>query len=147
MSQQVTVGVRYTGKREPFIDHLYKSKLSFMPGQVRLLPPELAKRFLKHSDVFERAETEAESLPESEGQPKEGDNTALLLEAAAQAKEDQQQAQTALMDLHDTIGRMDKAALAEFAQQQFRQPLDKRLSLENMREQVVGWVDQFGVAS
>ncbi|TWH63890.1 hypothetical protein LX59_03056 [Azomonas agilis] len=142
MSQtQNTVGVRYTGKRDSFMERAYKSGLSFIPGQVRCVPPDLAKKLLKHTDVFERV---LEAVP-IEPIPEPTDDTAALLDVAAQREAEQQEALSQLQDLRDQISHMDKEALAEFAKIHYRQDLNKRLSVEKLRDQVTGFVDQYGV--
>lgn len=143
MSQtQNTVGVRYTGKRDPFIERVYKSELSFMPGQVRCIPPDLAKKLLKHTDVFERIldAVLVEPVPEPTD-----DDTAALLEEAAHKQAEQQEALNQLQDVRDQISHMDKEALTEFAKIHYRQDLNKRLGVEKLRDQVTGFVDQYGV--
>lgn len=136
-----TVAVRYTGKRDPFMERAYKSGLSFIPGQVRCVPPDLAKKLLKHTDVFERA---LEAVPvEPVAAPV--DDTTALLEEAAQEQAEQQEALNQLQDVRDQISHMDKEALTEFAKIHYRQDLSKRLGVEKLRDQVTGFVDQYGV--
>lgn len=56
MSTEANVGVTYTGTEKPFKDRVYKSGLTFSPGQSRVLPHALAARFLRHTDVFKRTD-------------------------------------------------------------------------------------------
>lgn len=135
-----TVGVRYIGRRDPFVDRLYKSGLSFVPGQARFVPPILAKKLLRHSDVFERLEDVAAPQPSEPS----ADDTEALLAVAAQAQAEQRDEQSKLQDVRDQINQMDKDALVTFAQAQYRQEPSKRLSVEKIRGQVLGWVDQYG---
>lgn len=59
MSNEADVGVTYTGAENPFKDRIYKTGLTFKPGQSRVLPPALAARFLRHTDVFRRTDEDA----------------------------------------------------------------------------------------
>ena len=52
MTTPQDVAVTYTGTDDPFKDRIYRSGLTFAPGQTRLVPATLAQRFLRHSDVF-----------------------------------------------------------------------------------------------
>lgn len=58
MRAAATIDVTYTGNDDPFIDRLYGTRLTFEKGQTRPLSPDLAARFLRHSDVFKGPETE-----------------------------------------------------------------------------------------
>lgn len=65
MSIEANVGVTYTGAEDPFKDRIYKSGLTFKPGQSRVLPQQLAARFLRHTDVFKRTDELAQAAQES----------------------------------------------------------------------------------
>ncbi|QEL64777.1 hypothetical protein OTERR_13010 [Oryzomicrobium terrae] len=126
--------VRYIGKRDEWFDRVYNSGLVFFPRQVRRIPPELARKLLKHSDLFEPA-----------GDGEDSGDTAQVL---AQAKGEQTQKSRELEEiqaLYDQVDRMDKAALVEFAKVNYRQDLDKRKSAGALQTQVKQMIDQFGV--
>jgi hypothetical protein len=134
------VAVRYIGKLKPYWkDRKYGSGLDFETGQVRVVPSTVAKAFLRHGDLFERADdapAEAVAAPD--------DDTATLLAEAqqkrdAKAKEDQQR-----FDLMDQVERMDKDGLAQFAQDRFSIQLDRRRTVDALRSEVRGLIDQFG---
>lgn len=65
MTQTQGVAVTYTGRDDPFKDRLYRSGLTFTPGQTRIVPLTLAERFLRHQDVFTRAKTAEELQAEA----------------------------------------------------------------------------------
>ena len=50
-----------------------------------------------------------------------------------------------MLDLKQSISFMDKDALKLFAQTNYGQKLDGRLSVEALREQANQMIDQFGV--
>ena len=70
MTTPQDVAVTYTGTDDPFKDRIYRSGLTFAPGQTRLVPATLAQRFLRHSDVFkEGAAGEAKAAKKAEKDP------------------------------------------------------------------------------
>ena len=71
---QSLVPVKYVGRRPDFFDRIYGCGLFFDQGQTRWIPAELARKLLRHADLFERGE---EDLEASE------DDTAEILEEAA----------------------------------------------------------------
>ena len=88
MTTSQDVAVTYTGTDDPFKDRIYRSGLTFAPGQTRLVPFTLAQRFLRHADVFKLGKTAEQLAAEA----------ALAEVAAAQAAADlarqQQEAKT-----------------------------------------------------
>ena len=145
MTTPNTVAVQYVGRRESFRDHLYGTGLTFTQGQTRALPPEIARKFLRHADQF--AQTDAATLDQATEPttPTDDDGTKAALELAAKEQETAASKEQQLQDMYDTINTMDKAALEAFARDHYRQELDKRQSLGNLRNQVRGFVDQFGM--
>ena len=59
------VSVTYTGREDPFIDRIYRTGLTFTPGQTRVMPAPLAARFLRHEDVFQKGKTADELVAEA----------------------------------------------------------------------------------
>lgn len=136
------VPVKYIGRRPEWHDRLYGSGLYFVTDQVRNLPHEIARRLLRHIDLFEKAEApvvEAATDPVSQD-----DDTAKLLEQGKQEQQDQHAVQTQLQDLYDQVEQMGKDSLIEFAATKYRQQLSKRDSVATLRGQVRQFIDQFG---
>lgn len=132
--------IAYRGARERFIDRAYGSKLTFSPGQVRIVPAELARRLLRHADLFVEAEA-----PTEEAAPQAcDDDTAEILEQSNQEKKATDKEQNRVQDLRDRVATMDKEALDHFAMTNYRQNIDKRIGIGKLREQVIGFIDQFG---
>lgn len=153
MTVAQTQAVTYTGNDTPFIDRIYRSRLTFDPGQTRAVPLALAARFLRHSDIFRAADAEgvttAAAVPEA---PEAGqapaqlpDDTAALLEAAQKAEEERRLQEEARFNVLQQIEKMDKQALRDWTQQNYRQDLPGNLGLDKMRERVRGFVDQYGM--
>lgn len=136
------VAVTYTGTDAPFKDRIYRSGLTFTEGQTRVLPAPLAARFLRHADVFQPAgagpsESAANELP--------ADDTAEAMAQQQQEIERQREREDARFALLDQIESMDKKMLEDWAEVNFKQKLDGRMSLRNMRDAVKGFVDQYGM--
>lgn len=132
---QSLVPVKYVGRRPDFFDRIYGSGLFFDQGQTRWIPAELARKLLRHADLFERGE---EDLEASE------DDTAKILEESAREQDAQRIDQSAIQDLRDSVQSMDKEALSHFAGTNYRQIIDRRRSVEALREEVLGFIDRFG---
>lgn len=154
------VEVKYIGKREPWFDRLYDTGLSFVCGQSRVLPWDMAPKFLRHTDLFEQVvpaddEAPADDTPPAEDQPPAtedeqpddeapaDDTQALLDEQAAKndAKKDEQLEKQAL---YDQVNNMDKDALSDFAEINYQQTINKRKSEDNLRADVIAMIDEFG---
>lgn len=143
-----TTNIKYIGKKY-FIDRLYNSGLNFEPNQIRELPSELARSFLRHADLFVVSQEPGDSVTymyDSEGGLIEinNDNTAELLEL--QAKKDKEMAKSGqdLQDLQTQVLVMDKNALSQFAKDRYQVDLNKRKAVETLREEVIGLINQFG---
>jgi hypothetical protein len=134
-----TVAVEFIGPRDEWIERRYKSGLTFKPGQIRSVPVELARKLLRHNDLF------AEAKLGGEGNVPDKDDTAELLSESQARQDEEQSALENRQGIIDQVMVMDKDALAEFAFTRYQQTLNKRRSVENLREEVAGYVDQFGV--
>lgn len=126
------IPVKYVGKREVYRDGTYGTGLVFTQGETKLVPVEKAKHLLQHPDVYV---------------PGEMDEVVVASAASeqVQAATDDSQAETEHMDMRDSLVRMDKEALVEFAKTHFNMKLDKRTGLEKLRTEVITRFDQFGV--
>lgn len=63
MSTKDEVSIKYIGKREPWHDRLYRTGLVFDCNQVRTIPWDMARKFLRHEDLFEKFEPVVEDEP------------------------------------------------------------------------------------
>lgn len=164
MTAAQETAVTYTGKETPFVDRIYRSRLTFNPGQTRALPALLAAKLLRHTDVFQvyvepeavpalaavtppAAATESVKLdqqPPIEADKPPVDDTATLLDDAKKAEDLQRQQEDARFTLLQQIDKMDKQALLDWTKQTYQQDLPPQLGLEKMRDRVRGFIDQFG---
>lgn len=139
MAEEQLVGVTYTGREDPFVDRIYRSRLTFEHGQTRELPPELAAKFLQHADVFQAAGEAKAKKP-----AKAKDDTQEQLEAAEKAESERREQENTRFEVHQQIDKMDKAAMRDFAKTNFKVDFPGALGEAKMREQVKGLVDQYG---
>lgn len=151
MGQQNEVSIKYIGKREPWHDRLYRTGLVFDCNQVRAIPWDMARKLLRHQDLFEKVEPVVDEEPPAdtsnapnEDDEKSDDTKALLDEQDVKNKE-QDEEQKELQALYDQVSVMDKDALEDFAQKNYQQNIDKRRGVETLRLEVIGLIDQFGV--
>ena len=120
--------IKYIGHRPTYREGCYGSGIVFTKdGVVNVDDDALANKLLRHPDVYVKADEVADTEPVSG--PKAPTNDP---EDAAQ-------------DTRDAIMAMDKAALASYAKTHFSVDVDQRKSVGNLRTQVVGLFDQFGV--
>lgn len=142
MAEEQLIGVTYTGSEDPFVDRIYRSRLTFEHGQTRELPPELAAKFLQHADVFQAAGEAKAKKP-----AKSKDDTQEQLEAAEKAESERREQENTRFEVHQQIDKMDKAAMRDFAKTNFKVDFPGALGEAKMREQVKGLVDQYGMPS
>lgn len=146
MTTPQDVAVTYTGTDDPFKDRIYRSGLTFAPGQTRLVPATLAQRFLRHSDVFkEGAAGEAKAAKKAEQAQAEQDDTKQLLEQQQQEHDEQSQQEDARFALIDSIESMDRKAVIEWAHHHYKQKIHHNTSVEKAREMAKGFIDQYGM--
>lgn len=154
MIQPQGVAVTYTGNDDPFIDRIYRSGLTFVHGQSRTVPPTLAQRFLRHSDVFCLTDAQAPTVvepkadstdPQNTEPPK--DDTQQLLDDAKKKDDDQREKDDARFVLLDQLDRMDKKALIDWADVHYKQKIPGNLGEAKVRERAKGFIDSYGMPS
>lgn len=149
MSQTQDVAVTYIGNDDPFKDRLYRSGLTFVHGQTRLVPPPLAARFLQHIDVFKGADaatTDAVAQQvDADKKVEKTDDTQQQLDEAKQKEDAQRQLDEARFALLDSLESMDKPALLAFAADKYGQKLHPNTGEAKLRDTVKGFIDQYGM--
>lgn len=154
MSKPDEVSIKYIGKREPWHDRLYRTGLVFDCDQVRSIPWDMARKFLRHEDLFEQVDADAKDEGDEASESsktdmqndgdKAADDTQALLDEQTAKNKDKDDEQSELQALYDQVNVMDKDALKDFAQTHYQQKLNKSKSEENLRIEVNGMIDQFG---
>jgi len=118
------VSVKYIGKRHRYVDGAYGTRIAFEQGESRMVPAEKARLMLRHPDVYVpgKADAPIASVPDT-------------------SKTDNDE----LQGLRDSIQAMaDKDAIASFIKQKYGIELEKRRSIERLRLDAIGLVDQYG---
>lgn len=139
MTAAQETAVTYMGRETPFVDRIYRSRLTFNPGQTRMLPALLAAKLLRHAEFTPGDEPEAPAVPEAKT-----DDTSALLDEAKKVDELQREKEDARFNLLQQIDKMDKQALRDWTKQTYQQDLPGNLGLDKMRDRVRGFIDQFG---
>lgn len=134
--------VEYIGRRESWKDHLYQTGLTFERGQVRSVPHDIARKLLRHGDMFAVGKTAPRTTKATKAAST--DDTDALLEEAGKRQEEQRNELSDLQDLRDRVMLMDKAALREFATNNYRQTFGSRDTVDVMRTKAIGFIDQYG---
>lgn len=119
--------VKYVFRRQAHTDALYGTRIAWdNPGDVRLVPEDVAEKMLaRNPDVYQLGEYAGEEAPAVAAKPAPPDDAAR-------------------QELDLVIRTMDKEALEGYAKTHFGQDLDRRKSVESLRQQVAMLVDQFG---
>lgn len=144
MTTSQDVAVTYNGTDDPFKDRIYRSGLTFAPGQTRLVPATLAQRFLRHSDVFKSGKVE-KAAPPQQDQRQQQDDTKQVLEQQQQVRQDQRQQEDARFELLDYIDSMDRKSLIDWAHLNYKQKIHHNTSIEKARDMAKGFIDQYGM--
>lgn len=122
------VPVTYIGKRESYTEGTYGTRIAFVKGETKLVPADKARLMFNHPDVYVPGVIEGAQVAETVTKP--GD----------QSEEDRVQ------ETRDAIANMTKAGLATFAKTNFSVDLDGKRTVADLRAQVIGYVDQYGIA-
>ena len=128
MNQSTDVAVTYTGTDDPYKDRIYRSGLTFTPGQTRVMPAPLAARFLRHSDVFKVGKTAEQLAVEAVAAKQAAEQAAaeLAREQVARADADRAAAEADAKRLADEAEAARQAAeAAAAAQTQKSEPTDQ----------------------
>ena len=141
----MTTPIKYIGRKPSYTDYVHGSKLTFEPGQVRLIPDDsLARKFLRQVDIFERGDQVQEQAPTTTTTEPPKDDTLSQLDAVQKEKDQANELDKQRNDLLDQIRVMDRSQLDILANDRWGQKLHNRLSLESARAKVLQFVDQYG---
>ena len=151
MSTQDEVSIKYIGKREPWHDRLYRTGLVFDCNQVRTIPWDMARKFLRHEDLFEKVDADAKDKTDkakktgkADDAKNQADDTQALLDEQTAKNKSKDDEQAELQALYDQVSVMDKDALKDFAMTHYQQKTNNSKSVENIRLDVNSMIDQFG---
>lgn len=143
----MTTPIKYVGRKPSYTDFVHGSKLTFEPGQTRVIPDDsLARKFLRQVDIFERGDQVQEQAPTTTTTETPKDDTLAQLDAVQKEKDKANELDNQRNDLVNQVRAMDKSQLEILANDRWGQKLHPRLSLENARAKVLQFVDQYGIA-
>lgn len=132
------ISIRYIGHRATYRESCYGSGLLFTQGEALPVDQALAKKLLRHPDVYALdASVEGDSSLDSGSVST--DATSAQTNPPEDSEEDQAQ------DMRDAIMGMNKSALQTYAKTHFSVDLDASQKVGELRARVVGLFDQFGV--
>jgi len=138
------VSIQYIGNKSLFTDHLYESALTFEQGQVRSIPSDLATKFLKHPE-FTRYEGEPESISGESTEQGLDDDTSSILNRSKEKQQEEIDKENQVLDEIETIGKMTKAGLVQYALEKYEQKLSPQKNLDELKESVTQMINQYGV--
>lgn len=121
------IPVKYIGIRPTYVDGTYGTRINWTQGETQLVPAAKAKLMLRHPDVYVPGDVDAPA-------------------AVAEVKPEQEKKEDEHQEMRDAVALMDKATLEQFAKTHFRVDLNKRKGVETLRTEVIGLIDQLGVA-
>ena len=137
------IAIQYVGRKDQFTDRLYGSNLTFVKGQVRHVPSNIAGSLLKHPE-FQRFEQQVSDSAEQHSQ--QTDDTSTILDEAKKQQDKDNEKETIELDEIDTVERIsDKKSLIDYAKNKYDQELDGRSSVKTLQGQVVDLIKRFGV--
>lgn len=148
------IAVTYTGNDDPYKDRIYRSGLTFTKGQTRMLPEPLAARFLRHTDVFERADKNDNVTKKAKQKADEQlveevaviqDDTKAILEQTAKESDTLREQENARFELHDRLASMDKAALIDWVHANYKQKMPGNYGHPRLLDMAKGFIDQYGM--
>ena len=118
--------IKYIGRREPHRDATYETG-DWTIGMVKDVPDAVALKMLKHPDVYAVAEEAPEVVEQVMERPDK--------------REDEEAQQLA----RDAVAAMvEKDAVANYAMNNFGLKIPKTLSIENMKQRAIMYIDQYG---
>ena len=138
------VSIQYIGNKSLYTDHLYESALTFEQGQVRSIPSDLATKFLKHPE-FTRYEDEPESISGESTEQGLDDDTSSILNRSKEKQQEEIDKENQVLDEIETIGKMTKAGLVQYALEKYEQKLSPQKNLDELKESVTQMIHQYGV--
>lgn len=126
--------IKYVGKRETYKDGLYGTGYVFTKDQTRMVPVDKGTLMLKHPDIYALGKT-TDAIAQ---QPAEADKRT--------GNTPEQDEEDHLEDARRSIATMNRRALANFAKVNFNRDMDPdKQDAPAMRQQILVWLDQFGL--
>lgn len=134
------VAIEYIGHKPVYIDRLYKTGLEFAKGDVKILPAVTARQFLRHTDMFRKADAEQAAAADPELA------AAIAGKIAEQSREEveTEKRERDVADLHQQISQMNMEALNELGSR-YGLKFTKSNGLAKARAELSNTIDRLGV--
>lgn len=125
--------------KKPWRGVLYETRIPFEPGETKMLPAQLARKYISHHDVFSAGEVN-DAPKKSKA---EIDSELIKLQMEKVEKDEAEK--NRVMDFKQDIDlKYDKDALKELATR-YGHKFKGNVSVERMRTEVKDLVDRFGI--
>lgn len=132
--------IRYIGRRELWKDTVYDTGLSFATDEVRAIPMAIARKLLRHDDLFvevEQQECDQQATAYDE------DEVSSAVNAAREAKDES----NLEFEIIDQINQMtEKDTLVDFVMGKYQVKMNKSKSVANLQAEAIQLVNRYGVA-
>ena len=123
----MTTPIKYIGHRPVYKDGCYGTKAEFEKGQTLMLPDDVARKMLRHPDVYVL------------GEKPTGDTVEVADPGDRSGQKD-----VDLQEAIDSLRTMNKVSLKQYAQTHFRVELPDA-AVGEMRDRVRTMVEQYGL--
>lgn len=122
--------VKYIGHRITYKDGIFQTG-TYTKGETKLVPANVARQMFKHKDVYVNGDkTKAESIIVEIKDKKQDPDSPIEIQDA----------------IDSVMNMRDKSAVLEFAATQFSNVrLDKRCTLDNLQQETIQMIHQYGL--
>lgn len=132
--------IQYIGRRELWKDTVYDTGLSFATNEVRAIPMAIARKLLRHDDLF--AEVEAPQDDQTQATAYDEDEVSTAVNAAREAKDES----NLEFEIIDQINQMnEKDTLVDFVMGKYQVKMNKSKSVANLQAEAIQLVNRYGV--
>lgn len=134
------LAIEYIGHKPVYIDRLYRTGLEFARGDVKILPGVTARQFLRHADLFRKADGQQAASADP-------DETKVIAQQLAQQSREDVEAEKRerdLADLHQQISQMNMEALNDLGSR-YGLKFTPKKGLNKARAELSNTINRLGV--
>lgn len=130
--------IKYIGRRDLWKDTVYDTGLSFATNEVRAIPMAIARKLLRHDDLF--VEVEQQEVGQHATAYDE-DEVSSAVNAAREAKDES----NLEFEIIDQINQMtEKDTLVDFVMGKYQVKMNKSKSVANLQAEAIQLVNRYG---
>ena len=131
--------IQYIGRRELWKDTVYDTGLSFATDEVRAIPMAIARKLLRHDDLFVEVEQQE---GDQQATAYDEDEVSSAVNAAREAKDES----NLEFEIIDQINQMtEKDTLVDFVMGKYQVKMNKSKSVANLQAEAIQLVNRYGV--